>query len=329
MRRLKKPPSDKRQLTRSVRLTRDFMSSFPFAGLNQSSRVFCFLDLEHPAVAWAVMRGMMVSADRSSTPPVPGFISFMQAGIIEALNNQRAFNEFLIERVRLSLFPHSVSRMRGMFFFRSLAEAQARIGDPDWPPFFELKNLLELELRYNEPFTDADANWITFAPLSQNGRIVVDELEWIRRYWAGEKYSNRPVWERIAKGVALVLDQQARRQCYRYVQEVFPDSHIPILMARLASEVGTRGGLTAPFLLRDDEKWVRLGYLWSNAEFHDPAIINEIKKHPDSGALGRMMSESETWKMPDFRPWGRVFELQQQAIAGLPSFQVPSLQQPR
>ncbi len=100
-------------------------------------------------------------------------------------------------------------------------------------------------------------------------------------------------------------------------------------MARLASEAGTHGGLIAPFLLREDEKRARLVYLWSDAEFHDPAVINAIKEHPDSGALGRMMAENETWKSPDFRPWGKVFELHEQNIPGLTEFPVPSLHHPK
>ena len=109
------------------------MQHSPFAELKQSTRVYCFLDLEHPAVAWAVMRGMLVSADYASASQAPGFISFMQAGIVETLNNPRIFNEFLIETIRQNLFAHQVSRMRGMFFFRSRNEAEARIGDSAWP----------------------------------------------------------------------------------------------------------------------------------------------------------------------------------------------------
>jgi hypothetical protein len=91
------------------------MRHLPFAELEQSKRVFCFLDLEHPAVAWALMRGMLVSADYASEPQNPGFISFMQAGIVETLNNSKVFNEFLIEAVRSNFSAHQVSRMRGMF----------------------------------------------------------------------------------------------------------------------------------------------------------------------------------------------------------------------
>lgn len=201
--------------------------------------------------------------------------------MIETLNNQRIFNEILIERIRLSFFDRQISRMRGMFFFRSRSDAEARIGDAAWPRYFERKNLLELDLRYNEPLAEVDANWITFAPLAQDGRVTIENLHWIRRYWAGEKYNDSPVWELLAKGVARVLDEQVRRRCYQYVREIFTASDIPILMARLASEVGTRGGIISPFLMREDEKRLRLTYLWSDAEFHDPTVIDAVKGHPN------------------------------------------------
>jgi hypothetical protein len=184
--------------------------SSPFSNLSKSVRVFCFLDLEHPAVAWAVMRGMMVSADYSSTPDAPGFISFMQAGMVDARDNRRIFNEDLIERIRQVLHRHQISRMRGMFFFRSEREALDRVRDPNWPSYFLEENLLELELLHEEPFTDVDANWITHADLLDDYRLNLKDLGWIEKYWAGVQYNDHPVWERLAKGVALVLDEKAR-----------------------------------------------------------------------------------------------------------------------
>jgi hypothetical protein len=305
------------------------MPSFQFAAFKQSARVFCFLDLDHPAVAWAVMRGMLVSADYAYTPPSPGFISFMQAGIIETLNNRRLFNEDLIERMRLTYFAHQVSRVRGTFFFRSRDDAEARIDDPEWPPHFEAKNLLELELHYNEPFSDVDANWITYAPLAKDGRVTISDLQWILRYWSGDKYNDQPVWERIATGVALVLDEQVRRQCDQYVKEIFAASHIPILMARLASEAGTLGGNTAPFLLREDGNVTTLNYLFQDAEFHDPKRIQAMAQHPDGAALFRMIAENETWQTPDFRPWGRAYVLGEQNLPELKTLRVPSLHDPK
>jgi hypothetical protein len=243
------------------------------------------------------------------------------------MNNARLFNESIIEAVRLTLYTHQTSRMRGIFFFRTREDAEARIGDDKWPPYFEAKNLLELELRYDDPFTDVDANWITFAPVRPDGRVPLTDLQWMQRYWAGEQYNDTPVWERIAKGVAVVLDEQVRKQCYDYLRDFFPHSHIPILMARLASEAGTRGGLVSPFLLRLDEKRVQLGYLWTDADFHDPQAIEAMSKHADFRVLGEMMAENETWKMIDLRLWGRVFELSDEPIPGLKP--LPSLHHPK
>ena len=245
-------------------------------------RVFAFVNLEHPAAAWAVMRGMMVSANYEDRPASPSFVSFMQAGMIEYQNNPRIFNEAIIERVRVERFGQRISRMRGMYFFQSKAEAEARIGNNNWPPYFVAENLLELELHHAETPTAVDANWITFAPLKPDSRIRTDDLTWINRYWAGEPYNNEPVWELLANGIAVVLDTDVRRRCDEYVKETFPDSHIPILMARLASEVGSIGGSTSPFLLRNEDQSVELIYLWTDFDFHDSKVIDKISAHPDA-----------------------------------------------
>jgi hypothetical protein len=215
-------------------------------------RVFAFLDLDHPPVAWAVMRGMMVSADQALQLGYPGFISFMLAGMIRCQNNPRIFNESILERSRKEKFPRSVSRIKGMYFFQTKAEAKAIIGDKEWPPYFIENKLLELELTLAKESTLVDANWITHAPRHCDGRIALEQSNWIERYWNGEAFNDQPIWELIANGVAVVLDEEVRRKNFDYIKQTFPESHIPILMARLASETGSFGGLVTPYLLRRD-----------------------------------------------------------------------------
>ena len=134
-------------------------AAFPFSGLQSIGPVYAFLDLDHPAVAWAVMRGMLVSASHAAD--APGFISFMHAGMILAGNNARLFNEAVIEIYRATHFPKHISRMRGMYFFCSRGEAEARIGDKNWPPYFTSENLIELDLLCDDLPTIVDANWIS------------------------------------------------------------------------------------------------------------------------------------------------------------------------
>lgn len=297
---------------------------FPFSGLRSIGPVYAFLDLEHPAVAWAVMRGMLVSASHAFASP--GFISFMQAGMIAAGNNARIFNEAIIELYQANYFPELPSRMRSMYFFGSRAEAEVRIGDKEWPPYFTADNLLELELFCDAVPTIVDANWITFARIDEaTGRIPIDNLDWMSKYWRGKKYNESPVWEALANGIALVPEESVRRRCNKFLEDTFPQSHIPILMARLASEVGTRGGLTHPFLLRRDTETVELAYLWCDAEFHDPHVIQTLIHHPDFGKLAKMMQENESWNMVDLRPWGKVFKVGIRPIPELGDFIIPSV----
>jgi hypothetical protein len=279
-------------------------------------RVFAFLNLEHPAVAWAVMRGKMLSADHAYPTREFAFISFMQAGMIEYQNNARIFNETIVEQVRAQTASDRVSRMRGMYFFRTQQEAEARIADQNWPPYFVAENLLELELQPSGTPSVLDANWITFAPLDVGARLKLNELDWIGRYWAGEQYSSEPVWELLANGEALILDSDVRRKCNDYVTKIFPRSQIPILMARIASEVRSMGGSTSPFLRRKDDQHVELIYLWTDADFHDRQVIDRVAEHPDSKLLANLMAKHETWDIPDFRPWSRTYTVGYQVVSG-------------
>lgn len=269
------------------------------------------------------MRGMLVSASHAAESA--GFVSFMQAGIITAGNNPRLFNETIIDLYRQNRFPQCRSRMRGIYFFGSIAEATARINDNDWPAYFTADNLVEFDLLCDTMPTIVDANWITFAKVGSDGRIPLDNLDWISSYWSGKQYNENPTWEVIADGVALVLDEKIRRICNSSLEKEFPKSHIPILMARLGSEVGSRGGQISPFILRENENDVVLTYLSSDAEFHNPEVIQRIGQHPDSGKLFRMMSDNETWNMPDLRPWFGHYKLGEQKIGSLGDIHIPSL----
>ena len=62
---------------------------------------------------------------------------------------------------------------------------------------------------------------------------------------------------------------------------------------------------------------MKLSYSWSDAEFHDPEVINAMARHPDIGALARMMVENETWVIPGFRPWRRAYVLGEQNLPEL------------
>ena len=271
--------------------------------------VYAFLDISFPPVAWAVTRGVLVSSLNSSKKYNPGFVSFMLAGIIQCRNNSRYFNELIIESFRSQFYPSQSSRLVGMYFFQSKDDAVNRINDPNWPSYFIEDNLIELRLFSPTKPTVVDSNWITFSPLTDKGIIELNDNAWIKKYWSGVQYDDNPVWEIIADGLAIVPDFEIRKKCLELVVNYFPDSIIPITMARLAAEVGSNGGLITPFVHRISNDKIKLQYLWDDNDFHDAETIEKIKLHPDSGYLGKLMHENESWKSPDFSQWGIELEL--------------------
>ncbi len=277
-------------------------------------QVFAYLDTESVPTAWALVRGVLVSADcvAPNTPEANAFVSFMLAGMLQCEAKTRFYNESLIEEIRAKEFPEQISRLRGLYFFPTLDEAMAPIRQ-DWPGHFREHNLLELRLYPSRPITRADANWITYAK-RDDGRIDAHNLEWVRAYWRGETCpcGQAPVWELIAAGEAVVLDIGVRRRCYDRLRQQFPDSWVPIEMSHVAGEVGTRGGLIAPFIRRIDDEQAELGYVWRDAEFHDLAVIEAMKRHPGAGYLGQLLRETPEWKMPDLRSHFRRFRLDAQ-----------------
>ena len=171
-------------------------------------KVFAYLDLQHPALAWAIMRGVLVSADRAPHS-TPAFASFMIAGLFQYQCNQRLSNETVIEHARSQNFQNCISRLRGMYFFESQSSAQSAI-DEKWGGHFRTENLVELELVTHGLITRVDAKWITYAPRVENGRLSLSDISWIKKYWSGEQYNDKPTWELIASSEALVLTASAK-----------------------------------------------------------------------------------------------------------------------
>jgi hypothetical protein len=272
-------------------------------------RVFAFLDVDHPPVAWAAMRGVLVSVDRAPGP-TRSFASFMMAGLIQHQSNWRLNNETIVEYVRTLRFDKKVSRLRGVYFFEDRGQAQKAI-DQKWGGHFELSNLVELELYPQGEVTRVDANWITEAPRSPDGRLDTTDLTWIDKYWKGETKSDDPTWEIVASGEATVLTTAARKKAYEVVKREFPKSWEFIEMSRLASEVGSHGGLIVPLLQSLGNGSLRLSYILFDEAFKDKAVVEKMSKHPDFPRLAahaRKNIESDLIA-PDFRPWWQDFKL--------------------
>lgn len=263
-------------------------------------RVYAFLDLENPAVMWAVMRGRLVSVDTIPEWGKAGFLSFMSAGLLDRDQESRIETECIIENVRKADFPHLTSRLRGMFFFAERLQAQSCIGDRTWPEYFTQENLVEFDLEMEGSHTIVDADWISH-------RRMVNLSQW-QNYWRGQEFNKKPIWEVIASGTALVRDKALRMKCRQKLERIFPDAHIAILMAQIGGDVESSGGLITPFLHEADGEY-GLIYMMNSGDFNLDDVIEKVVVHPEAKRLHDMTVGKTTWPTPDFLPLSKAIDL--------------------
>ena len=269
--------------------------------------VYAFLDIRHAPTAWAVMRGMLVSA-RLVPDYSPGCISFMLAGIIFSGDNTRLFNELAIENRRLARHPTRTSRLGGMYFFeeRDLA-LRATEG---WGAHFEEQNLFPLDLTPDGKVSRLDSDWITHAETDAAGRINLENCDWIDQYWSGKPRSDQPRWELLCDGLAVVPEVSARRCAYEIVKHQFPECLLAIEMARLACETdGSPAGMITPWLTHRGGETIDLSYWLRDNEYHERRTIEAMSQHPNFGNLANLWHESDAIRLPNFERWMTRFQL--------------------
>ena len=247
------------------------LEALPYEGTPK--RVFAF-DVEHPVVAWAIYRGVLVSANAELNPPnCP--ISMMFAGIIRTQNNVRLHNELLIEKYRQQHFPDCNSRLTGMYFFESPLSAS---GAYQWGGHFSPENLAEVLLYSTSHISRHDANWITFAPLDDNGRIGKEE--WIPRYWSGEPYPEKdPLWEIIAQGRAIICGTEIRIRAYNNVYAKYPEAVALLEIGRIAAHVGSDLGQMSAWLLRNENGTVSLSFHIDMRDANEPQFLARFQSY--------------------------------------------------
>lgn len=236
------------------------------------TRVFAFVDVEHPVVAWGVYRGVLVSANAEHTPPnCP--VSMMFAGIVLNQNNVRLHNELLIEKYRQLHFSHCNSRLTGMYFFEDHHSAERAY---EWGSHFSPENLTEMLLFSSAPVSRHDANWITFAPLENNGKLRNED--WIYQYWSGESFPGKePVWEIIAQGRAVICGAEIRLRAYKTIFSKFPESVRLLEIGRIAAHLGSDLGLMAAWLIRQVDGSVNLTFHIDMRDANQPKFLDRLR----------------------------------------------------
>lgn len=264
---------------------------------------FAFLDVTHPVVAWGVYRGVLVSA-RAEDHLHGAPLSMMFAGMVQCQNNTRLQNEFLIEKVRAERFPAMTSRLTGMFFF---TDPQCAQHAESWGGHFKRSNLAQLEVYPSRPATVVDSNWVTYAPVDANGRIVGDSNSWIESYWSGMPFNNAPVWETIVDGRAVVWGTEVRERAYDLLRQKFPNALDTLEVARIAAHLGSNLGQSSAWLTQPSPDCFELAYYMDFRDAENPEFLARLKEYEGPRNVRDLAPGKATFGLPDFRPYGSKF----------------------
>jgi len=131
------------------------------------------------------------------------FFSFFFYDKIASLTH--SFRGFLfeieLEQVRRSYFPTQVSRLKGLYVFKSLEDAEKAL---EWKDGNFEDDFLT-PIKYPSSKTIVDSNWITYF---SKGKHPDD---WRIRYWRGESYPGQnPLWEVIIDSYIVINDPELK-----------------------------------------------------------------------------------------------------------------------
>ncbi len=265
----------------------------------QNIKLFAYLDIDNPIVAWEVAIGRIRSACDNTKDNFG--ISLWSYGLLRSYAKEgediRFTNELRLEEVRQKQFPRMVSRLKGVYFFESLDDAFA--ATERWGLKSKQKYITEVYFSSND-ITRVDSEWVTSYLRSQ-------ESEWMSCYWRGDVLGEKPLVEVLASGIGVVHDQAIKVKAYKKIMDIWPYS--TVLLA--ASCVGfswlgleTIGQMTPALVARDErivgEHYINVVELKKN-EAEIVRLLDEAKKRCELPPIIRPPEQEAVFRVPDMR----------------------------
>jgi len=180
--------------------------------VNNSIKLYAYLNIDNPIVAWEVAVGRLKSAP-SITSQEFG-ISFWAFNLLSTYATGKKWTrlqgELDLEEVRLQRYSDKVSRLQGLYFFKTEEEALAAIDR--WGVPSKMKEYLSEVEFYPDAISEFDSEWITDCL-----GTVDDSKDWMDEYWYGATRWEKPLTEVLAIGFGYVRNLLLREKAYKKV----------------------------------------------------------------------------------------------------------------
>jgi hypothetical protein len=190
----------------------------------KTKKLWCYLNITNPIVAWEVGIGRISSIDSSinlNEETRKSFLSLWQYSRLKIASEQNNWQPFILEMrmeyIRHLDFHHKVSRMRGCYFFESRELALSIVENFNWNGIgFKEDFLSEIEFIYDDESNISiyDSAWITSTMSDTEIKCYLNE---------DTKYEN-PASEFLCYGHGIVLNQELIDAAEKRVREEFPNA---------------------------------------------------------------------------------------------------------
>ena len=239
-------------------------------------KVWAFIKIDDPFVAWECSRGVLISAKSETSKQVTP-LSLWMTKKLQTMNFLATKNEFRLELIRRQSHPQIVSRLECLYCFESESAAKSTIGV--WGSItshFRQEFLCELELLDGAKVTKVDSNWIT-----DNLNKPSVSNEWMYLYWQGNASNNhRPIWELLVSGRMKVLRDDLRERAAKTLLSRFPESERLLQLSKISADLGSDlGHIFAQGFSQSHNEMV-VSYLMNFEDADNRNFIDKLRVHP-------------------------------------------------
>jgi hypothetical protein len=266
----------------------------------QGQRLFAYLNIDHPMVAWEVAIGRLQSVGEITGERfgISLWAYSMLHSYVQGRQPKRFADELRLETIRMRRHPHCVSRLHGMYFFKSAEDAQSAVNR--WGIQHQGKYISTVQF-FPSALTEVDSEWIT----SNLGSS--DSSTWMDSYWSGATAGMRPLTEILATGQGVVLNKDLRIEAYKRIYNLWPTS-TPLLAAACCAFDRCQlndVAVVKPGLLSKGSSIMGSYYIYMKQfdENQDAivAAVADCKKSGDCPPIIMPSDQSKIFTLPDLR----------------------------
>lgn len=268
----------------------------------EQRKLYAYLNINNPIVAWEVAIGRIESICHDNEFGVSLWFYNLVKDYLSGNKQEKFQNELALEKVRLDHYKEQVSRLTGIYLFKT--REMAEIAIDRWHLDNNLKNYIAEIDFHGESFTEVDSEWITDClgtPLETNA-------DWMHSYWAGKTRGENPLTEVLASGIGYVKDKKIQSMAIRKLYDMWATSSLMFNGAIAGFATGEMDQVcrVKPAIIRENDGSLSGSIFIDMNDFNEKQkqIVSALKKMYDDGYEPPIVAPNDSdaaFALPDLK----------------------------